>query len=236
MTSLAALVLVDRGELDVHAPVSHVLARVRAERQGRRRSCDISCRTRRASAAGSNQSCKTTSTTGTRARRCSPPRRRGGSRVRRPGTTPSTRAISSVRLCGGSPGKSLGTFFAEEIAASARRRLPHRPRARTRPPGLTRHRAAAAADRHGEPRRDLADVQDVHRATASTRTTPTPKHGDEPRSALRTAMAMHDLSPASKPSSPTVARSTASSCCRRRRSTPSSTSKPTAPTSCSAYP
>ena len=45
----------------------------------------------------------------TRSRRCSPPRRRGGSRARRPATTPSPRATSRARSSGASPGRRSGS-------------------------------------------------------------------------------------------------------------------------------
>ena len=48
MSALTALVLADRGLLDLDAPVARVLAGVRRQRQGRRRSSSTCCRTRRA--------------------------------------------------------------------------------------------------------------------------------------------------------------------------------------------
>ena len=87
MTSLSALVLVERGQLDVYAPGGRVLAGVRRERQGQDRGAPPDVALVGRVGAGRSRSWSTTSSTGRSRRRCSPPRRRGGSRARHPATT-----------------------------------------------------------------------------------------------------------------------------------------------------
>ena len=85
MTALAALVLVDRGELDLDATVARYWPEF-AARARRASKFAISCRTPRASRAGNSRSPSKTCTTGT-----SPPpgwrRRRLGGNPRRPPAT-----------------------------------------------------------------------------------------------------------------------------------------------------
>ena len=95
------------------------------------------------------RSSRPTSTTGTRSRRCSPSRRRGGSRVRSRATTASPRATWSARSCAGSTAARVGTFFAEEIAgplgADFHIGTPRRARRPRRPRDPRRRRSSSAA-------------------------------------------------------------------------------------------
>ena len=79
-----------------------------------------------------------TSTTGRRPPLGSPRRRRGGSRARRPATTPSPRATSWARSSAGSAGRSRRHVLRRGDRRAARRRLPHRHRARARRTGSPR--------------------------------------------------------------------------------------------------
>ena len=129
-------------------------------------------------------------------------------------------------------GQRLGEFFAAQIAGPLRR-LPHRPGARgvssRRRPGAV----AAAADLPGRPRPEQPGVQDVHR----------PAHAVGPEMERDRGLAARDLArPAAtamparwRTSSrrwPTAAKPMASGCSRRRRSTRSSRCKAMESTSC----
>ena len=92
MTFLSALLLVERGQLDFYAPVAHLLARVRPERQGRHRGPPSHGPHLGACQHGPSQSPPKTSTTGTSPPRCSRPRPRGGSPAPHRATTRSIRA------------------------------------------------------------------------------------------------------------------------------------------------
>ena len=118
-SALACLMLADQGELDLYAPVATVLAGVRRQRQGRHRGPPRDEPHRRAVRAGSEPiTVEDALRLGEGDRRCSPPRSRGGSRARRRATTPSPRATSRARSCGGSP--------ARRSASSSPRRSPAR--------------------------------------------------------------------------------------------------------------
>ena len=232
MAALCALVLADRGELDLHSPVARVLAGVQGEREGRRRGPPRPQSQRRPARAGRNRCNRRTSTTGTRRRRCSPRRSRGGNRVRRPATTRSRRATSSARSSGASPAASIGAFFADEIARPARRRLPHRDRAgarRARRPGDP---AAAVADGGARPRQHRRPHAD--RTRRSPRSSRGRSTGAGARSPLPAATATPDRSRRSSRCSRAEARSTASACCPRPVAKPCSKRCRTRPTSCSA--
>ena len=86
MTSLAALVLVDRGELDLDANVAAYWPEFAARGKGGSRFAS-SCRTPRASRAGTSRSPSKTCTTGTSRPPCWPPRRPGGNPGRPRATT-----------------------------------------------------------------------------------------------------------------------------------------------------
>ena len=130
-----------------------------------------------------------------------------------PGTASGYHAINQGHLVGEVvrriTGRSLGTFFAEEIAgpldADFHIGLP----AEHDQSGLAGDPASAAPVRPGEHRPELADVQDDDRSRLPTRTTPTPRPGAGPRSVRPTVTATPDPSLASKRSWPTTAWSTA---------------------------
>ena len=111
------LMLADQGEIDLYAPVAEVWPEFAANGKG-----DVEVRHVMSHTAGlpagGTRSRSRTSTTGTRRRRCSPPRSRGGSRARRRATTPSPRATSRARSSAGSP--------ARRSASSSPRRSPGR--------------------------------------------------------------------------------------------------------------
>ena len=93
-----------------------VLARVRGQRQGGRARPPPAEPLRRAVRLAGADRRPTISTTGRSARRCSPRRRRGGSRARRAGTTRSTQGYLVGEVVRRVSGASVGTFFAKEIA------------------------------------------------------------------------------------------------------------------------
>ena len=209
MTSLAALMLVDRGQLDVDAPVAAywpefapngkdgVLVRhLHVAHLGRQ-----SVGTQPVVQEDLYDWDKSTSMLAAQAPWWEP------------GTASGYHALNQGHLVGEVvrriTGQSLGTFFAEEIAgplgADFHIGLPRR----ARPPGLAGHPAAAAADRHGEPSTRHRRCSRRSPARPSTRTTPTPRRGGGPRSARPTVTATPARSPASSRSSPTAARSTA---------------------------
>ena len=130
MTALSALMLHSRGQLDLDAPVAAVLARVRRQRQGGRARAPPDVAHLRRLRHGRSPSKSPTSTTGRRAPRCSPRRRRGGS----PAPSSGYHALNQGHLVGEVvrriTGKKLGEFFRDAGGRAARRRLPHRPRRR----------------------------------------------------------------------------------------------------------
>ena len=93
-----------------------LLAGVRGQRQGERRGAPPPVAHRRLVAVGKSRCNRRPLRLGQGDVACSPRRSRGGSRAPRPATTPSRRAISSVRSCAGSTGATIGRFFADEIA------------------------------------------------------------------------------------------------------------------------
>ena len=85
MAALSALIAVDRGLLDVDAPVATYWPEF--ARNGKESRFATCCRTPRASPAGSSPCPTRICTTLSRPRRGWPPRNRGGNRARRPATT-----------------------------------------------------------------------------------------------------------------------------------------------------
>ena len=233
----ACLILADRGELDLHAPVATYWPEFAADGKERHRGPPPDEPHRRAvGLAGADHDGRPLRL-GEGRPRCSPPRRRGGSRARRRATTPSPRATSWARSCGGSPGRSLGDVLRRGDRRAARRRLPHRHRApSTTPASPTSSRRRAAADADGR-RPDSVAMrtfeQPAARRRRSSATTPWRRaeipaaggHGN----ARSVALVPHPdgVRRRGRRRAPAVARTA---------STPCSTSRATASTSCSASP
>ena len=225
MTVLCALMLADRGELDLHAPVARYWPEFAANGKDGVEVRHLLGHTVGPVRLGASRSPPTTSTTGRSAPRCWPPRRRGGSPAPPRATTPSPRATCVGEVVRRITGAVARHVLRQGGRRPARRRLPHRPR-RPRPtPGCR------TSSRRRRCRSDGVDPTSIAFRTFSQpapqrRVRRGPSRGAAPRSRRPTAMATPARSPRSSPPSPAAARWAGCACSRPRAATPSSRSSP----------
>ena len=218
VTSLAALMLVDRGELDVDQPVAKYWPEFAAN--GKQ---DVLVRHVMSHASGVSGLDQPAPVEVLYDWEQATSRMAAQAPWWEPGTASGYHALNYGHLVGEIvrriSGKTLKQFVAEEIAGTAGRGLPDRRGGKRLGPDRPRGPAAAAAVRPGGDGHGQPGGQDVHRAGRESPTTPTRRTGGAPTSAPPTGTGMPGPWRGSCRWWPAAARSTGSACSARKPST-----------------